>query len=177
MAKHIPPLWSAHDVKEAEHGVRFCAEVVQNDELPVASFIAVWMLLRQVDDSDAQTEPELMTAYDAPACAAAFTCISRNIPVPRSVMPSVKIKKTGEKIAASTAAAASQFLAKRHTACAKDRRPLSFRGVGAAREPVPGLRWGPTFASEARGHEHRFIKTGRRRCSWVPGLALRAIPE
>ena len=48
---------SAHDVMEAVH-----TEPVQNDELPVASFIAVLMPLRQVVVSDAHTEPELITA-------------------------------------------------------------------------------------------------------------------
>jgi hypothetical protein len=48
---------SAHDVMDAVH-----TKPVQNDGLPVASFIAVLMLLRQVEVSDAQVEPELRTA-------------------------------------------------------------------------------------------------------------------
>jgi len=45
------------DVMEAVHTVP-----VQNDGLPVASFIAVLMPLRQVVLSDAHAEPELITA-------------------------------------------------------------------------------------------------------------------
>jgi hypothetical protein len=48
---------STHDVIEAVHTVP-----VQNDEFPVASFIAVSMPLRQVAVIDAHTELELMTA-------------------------------------------------------------------------------------------------------------------
>jgi len=92
---------SAHDVIKAVH-----PEPVQNDEFPVASFIAVLMPLRQAVVSDTHTEPELMTAYAAPACAAALTVIRTNIPDPRSVTPSVKVKKIGAKMAASTAAVA-----------------------------------------------------------------------
>jgi hypothetical protein len=51
--KQIPPLGSAHAVKEAEH-----TEPVQNDGFPVASFIADLMPLRQAAVIDAHT-PEL----------------------------------------------------------------------------------------------------------------------
>jgi hypothetical protein len=57
MVKHVPPLASAQDVKEAVHVV-----LVQYAELAVASFIAVWIPLRQAALSVLQVEPELMTA-------------------------------------------------------------------------------------------------------------------
>lgn len=57
MVKHIPPFASAQGVKRAVHVV-----LVQYDGLPVASFIAVRISLRQVALSVLQVERELMTA-------------------------------------------------------------------------------------------------------------------
>src|SRR6266436_7072719 len=96
---------SAHTPMEAAHTVP-----VQNDGLPEASFIACSMPSRHVEVSVVQTGLlELITAYVAPACAAASTCIRTNMPAPRSVMPSIKAKNIGVKMAVSTATLPSEF--------------------------------------------------------------------
>src|SRR6266446_4808707 len=84
--------------------------LVQNDGLPEASFIACLMPLRHVGVSVVQTGLlELRTAYVAPAWTAALTCIRTNMPVPRSVVPSIITKKIGVKMAVSTATLPLEF--------------------------------------------------------------------
>jgi hypothetical protein len=68
------------------------------------------MPIRQLGVRVAQAPPELITAYVAPAWAAAFTDMRANIPVPRSVAPSVRTMKSGKEIAASMAAVPSKLL-------------------------------------------------------------------
>ena len=96
---------SAHSPMEAVH-----TALLQNDELPEASFIACSMPARHVEVSVVQTGVlELRTAYVAPAWAAALACIRTNMPAPRSVMPSIITKKIGVKMAVSTATLPSEF--------------------------------------------------------------------
>jgi hypothetical protein len=82
---------------------------VQKEVFPVAWFIAVWIPVRQLDVRDVQVPAELITAYVAPAWAAALADMRANIPVPRSVAPSVRIRKNGKEIAASIAAVPSKL--------------------------------------------------------------------
>jgi hypothetical protein len=96
---------SAHSPMEAVH-----TALLQNDELPEASFIACWMPARHVEVSVVQTGVlELRTAYVAPVWAAALACIRTNMPAPRSVMLSIITKKIGVKMAVSTATLPSEF--------------------------------------------------------------------
>src|SRR5437762_12002942 len=96
---HVVDASAAHGPIEAVHVL-----AVQNEGLPVASFIAALTLVRHA------VAHLLTMAYAAPACVPALTCMRTNIPVPRSVIPSVMSKKIGAKMAASTIAVPSRFL-------------------------------------------------------------------
>jgi hypothetical protein len=110
IVQHIPPLGSVQVTKETGH-----VEAVQESNPPEASFIAAQIPLLQVDDSELQVEPELMTAYAPPDCVAASRVICKNIPDPKSVTPIVNVKKIGAKIAASTAAVPVEHLKRRQS--------------------------------------------------------------